>query len=171
MTRAPTPRGDCGLRNADCGLKTSEPAACRSAGHVNPQSRCSLLRGIRIERGTRQDWLALAPLHYRSHHAGAVTDIFKAVWERGISSRSHCGLRIADCGLTDGEPGTQNSELGAPSGDAVSPLVPRSALRAPRCSSFNPQSAMRKVAVHLPSTGNARQVAGSAAPARWPHGA
>jgi GNAT superfamily N-acetyltransferase len=131
------------LRNADCGLKTSEPAACRSAGHVNPQSRCSLLRGIRIERGTRQDWLALAPLHYRSHHAGAVTDIFKAVWERGISSRSHCGLRIADCGLTDGEPGTQNSELGAPSGDAVSPLVPRSAFRAPRCSSLNPQSAIR----------------------------
>jgi len=141
MTRALTPRGDCGLRIADCGLKTNEPSASGSAGHVDPQFRCSLLRGIRIERGTRQDWLALAPLHYRSHHAGAVTDIFKAVWER--SNRTHCGLRIADCELTDGEPGTRNSELGAPSGDAVSPLVPRSAFRAPRCSSLNPQSAIR----------------------------
>ena len=48
---------------------------------------CSLLAGIRIERGSRQDWLALAPLHYRSHHAGAVTDVFRMVYAapgRGI---------------------------------------------------------------------------------------
>jgi len=42
---------------------------------------CSLLRGVRIERGERADWLALAPLHYRSHHAGAVTNVFRMVWE------------------------------------------------------------------------------------------
>jgi GNAT superfamily N-acetyltransferase len=41
---------------------------------------CSLTRGIRIERGERADWLALAPLHYRSHNAGAVTDIFRLVY-------------------------------------------------------------------------------------------
>jgi GNAT superfamily N-acetyltransferase len=41
---------------------------------------CSLTRGIRIERGERADWLVLAPLHYRSHNAGAVTDIFRLVY-------------------------------------------------------------------------------------------
>ena len=85
---------------------------------------CSLLAGIRIERGTRQDWLALAPLHYRSHHAGAVTDIFKAVWERGIST--HCGLRIADCELNSNEPAAGHASVAA---------NPQSAIR-------NPQSAV-----------------------------
>lgn len=42
---------------------------------------CTLLAGVRIERGTRQDWLSLAPLHYRSHAAGAVTDVFRMVYE------------------------------------------------------------------------------------------
>ena len=42
---------------------------------------CTLLSGIRIDRGERADWLALAPLHYRSHHAGAVTDVFRIVYE------------------------------------------------------------------------------------------
>jgi len=46
-----------------------------------PRRRCSLIEGIRIERGTREDWLALAPLHYRSHEAGAVTDLFRLVYE------------------------------------------------------------------------------------------
>ncbi|HUW99387.1 MAG TPA: hypothetical protein VMY35_00275 [Phycisphaerae bacterium] len=41
--------------------------------------RCTLLDGIGIERGTRADWEALAPLHYRSHAAGAVSDIFRMV--------------------------------------------------------------------------------------------
>jgi len=41
--------------------------------------RCTLLAGIRIERGTRADWEALASLHYRSHAAGAVSDIFRMV--------------------------------------------------------------------------------------------
>jgi hypothetical protein len=41
---------------------------------------CSLISGIRIERGSHADWLALAPLHYRSHHAGAVTDVFRMVY-------------------------------------------------------------------------------------------
>jgi GNAT superfamily N-acetyltransferase len=50
---------------------------------------CSLLRGIRIERGTRDDWLALAPLHYRSHHAGAITDVFRIAYVSPLSSRGH----------------------------------------------------------------------------------
>jgi len=41
--------------------------------------RCTLLDGIGIERGTRADWEALAPLHYRSHAAGAITDVFRMV--------------------------------------------------------------------------------------------
>jgi GNAT superfamily N-acetyltransferase len=109
---------------------------------------CSLLAGIRIERGTRQDWLALAPLHYRSHHAGAVTDIFKAVWERSVSSPTHCGLRIADCGLNgDGQRGTRNPERGTDSeattrdGAASSGFrVPSSEFRVPSSPSVNPQS-------------------------------
>jgi hypothetical protein len=47
-----------------------------------PARPCTLLAGVRIERGTRDDWLALAPLHYRSHHAGAVTDIFRVVYRQ-----------------------------------------------------------------------------------------
>jgi len=49
-----------------------------------PVRRCTLLAGVRIERGTREDWLALAPLHYRSHHAGAVTDVFRITYEGGV---------------------------------------------------------------------------------------
>ena len=41
---------------------------------------CSLLAGLRIERAERADWLALAPLHYRSHAAGAVTDLFRMTY-------------------------------------------------------------------------------------------
>ena len=41
---------------------------------------CTLLAGIRVERGVRSDWLALSALHYRSHHAGAVTDIFRMMY-------------------------------------------------------------------------------------------
>jgi len=75
---------------------------------------CTLLAGIRIERGTVADWRRLAPLHYRSHHAGAITDVFRAVYDKPDSARrgsaaakeaSHCGLRTADCGLDcQGEP-------------------------------------------------------------------
>ncbi len=43
--------------------------------------RCTLLAGIRVERGTMADWQALAALHYRSHHAGAITDIFRMVYD------------------------------------------------------------------------------------------
>jgi GNAT superfamily N-acetyltransferase len=50
---------------------------------LNKVRRCTLLAGIRIERGAREDWTALAPLHYRSHRAGAVSDIFRMVYERG----------------------------------------------------------------------------------------
>jgi hypothetical protein len=44
-----------------------------------PRRTCTLLAGIRIQRGAREDWDRLAPLHYRSHHAGAVSDIFRMV--------------------------------------------------------------------------------------------
>ena len=63
---------------------------------------CSLLRGIRVERATRDDWLALAPLHYRSHHAGAITDVFRMVYQKCGVPSAECGvkgLRIADCEL------------------------------------------------------------------------
>jgi len=47
----------------------------------HPQRRCTLLAGIRVERGAMADWRALAPLHYRSHHAGAITDVFRMVYD------------------------------------------------------------------------------------------
>ncbi len=37
---------------------------------------CTLTEEVRIERGTRAAWRALAPLHYRGHGAGAITDVF-----------------------------------------------------------------------------------------------
>jgi len=89
-------------------------------------SPCTLLRGIRIERGERADWLALAPLHYRSHHAGAVTDIFKAVWQHGISDRAHCGLRVANCGL--------NGNTHRATGSNVPGANPQSAIHNPQSS-------------------------------------
>jgi hypothetical protein len=48
-----------------------------------PRRTCTLLAGIRIQRGAREDWDRLAPLHYRSHHAGAVSDIFRLVYRPG----------------------------------------------------------------------------------------
>jgi GNAT superfamily N-acetyltransferase len=73
----------------------SRPHDSLSAQHPRTVLRtadCSLLRGIRIERGTRDDWLALAPLHYRSHHAGAVTDVFRMTYETApCSSRAAPG--------------------------------------------------------------------------------
>jgi len=41
---------------------------------------CTLLAGLRVERGDAGDWRRLAPLHYRSHHAGAITDVFRIVY-------------------------------------------------------------------------------------------
>jgi len=47
--------------------------------HPNtPTPQCTLLREIKIEPGTRQDYEALAEFHYRSHNLGAVRRIFKA---------------------------------------------------------------------------------------------
>jgi hypothetical protein len=54
--------------------------------------QCSLLRDIVIERGTHDDWLAMAPLHYRSHHAGAVTAVFRMVYVAHPPSGVHCRL-------------------------------------------------------------------------------
>ncbi len=40
---------------------------------------CTLHAGVRVERGTPADWRRLAPLHYRGHRPGAVTDVFRMV--------------------------------------------------------------------------------------------
>jgi len=48
-----------------------------------PHRTSTLLAGVRIGPGTMADWHALAPLHYRSHHAGAVTNVFRMGYERG----------------------------------------------------------------------------------------
>jgi GNAT superfamily N-acetyltransferase len=54
----------------------------------SPKHReCTLLRGVRIERGTHDDWRSFAPLHYRSHNAGAVTDIFRMVYAESPAAR------------------------------------------------------------------------------------
>ena len=42
---------------------------------------CSLLRHIRLQRGGVQDWRQLSQFHYRSHHAGAVSDVFVLRYE------------------------------------------------------------------------------------------
>jgi len=84
-----------------------------------PRRRCSLIEGIRIERGMREDWLALAPLHYRSHEAGAVTDIFRVVYEK------HLGFRNSAFGLN-------GSEAPIP-GDVAPSANPQSAIRNPQC--------------------------------------
>jgi hypothetical protein len=54
---------------------------------ARPCRRCSLVAGIRVEAGTMADWRAMAPLHYRSHNAGAVTDVFRMVY----APRGGCG--------------------------------------------------------------------------------
>jgi len=51
-----------------------------------PARACTLLARIRIEPGTTADWHALAPLHYRSHHAGAVTNVFRLVYAPGTAT-------------------------------------------------------------------------------------
>jgi GNAT superfamily N-acetyltransferase len=88
---------------------------------------CSLLRNIRIERGEHADWLALAPLHYRSHNAGAVTDIFRIVWD------GKCGVRNAECGVN----GERNSLATAAALSSPRSYVPLS------LSSSTPHSAFR----------------------------
>ena len=60
---------------------------------AKPAKPCTLLAGVRIERGTRADWLALAPFHYRSHEAGAVTGIFRMVYDTGGVRNAECGMR------------------------------------------------------------------------------
>jgi len=51
---------------------------------ASPPVRASTLQAaVRTEPGTMADWHALAPLHYRSHHAGAVTNVFRMTYERG----------------------------------------------------------------------------------------
>ena len=114
--------------------------------------RCTLLAGVRIERGTRDDWLALAPLHYRSHHAGAVTDI--RITYHGKKAEGggavHCGLRIEDCGLDGNGPavdaaqrfhslgGNTDDPLGAKTGPEPTPQT--SLIHNPQSTILNPIS-------------------------------
>jgi GNAT superfamily N-acetyltransferase len=60
---------------------------------ARPAKPCTLLANVRIERGTRDDWLALARFHYRSHEAGAVTGIFRMVYDTGGVRNAECGMR------------------------------------------------------------------------------
>jgi len=76
------------LRGTSGGGELSRPQSGRlekasRAKRAAGGRRCTLLDDVRVERGTREDWDRLAPLHYRSHHAGAVSDIFRMVYERG----------------------------------------------------------------------------------------
>jgi len=65
-----------------------------------PRQPCSLMAGLRVERGERADWLALAPLHYRSHAAGAVTDIFRMVYAPpAFAGSARPASRAAKCFL------------------------------------------------------------------------
>jgi len=44
-----------------------------------PAKMCSLMKEIKIEPGSYEDWKKLAEFHYRSHNLGAVRKIFRAV--------------------------------------------------------------------------------------------
>ena len=50
---------------------------------AQPERTCTLHAHLHVEPGTMADWHAMAPLHYRSHHAGAVTDVFRVVHAPG----------------------------------------------------------------------------------------
>jgi len=41
-----------------------------------PARECSLVKEMRVKRGTLKDWIMLAGLHYRSHKVGAVRKVF-----------------------------------------------------------------------------------------------
>jgi hypothetical protein len=70
------------LSGGGAAAATAEQGALAAGSRPNVrQARCSLLEHIAIERGTGADWAALAPLHYRSHRAGAVTDVFRMVYD------------------------------------------------------------------------------------------
>ena len=78
----------------------------------HPGRRCTLLAGIRVERGTMADWQALAALHYRSHHAGVIADVFRMVYDpaRGKGHGHSDVPRSSRSGLGEARPG--RSRLG-----------------------------------------------------------
>ena len=91
---------------------------------------CTLLAGLRVERGIVADWRQLAPLHYRSHHAGAITGVIRMVWRATEKER---GTRSAERGMDNND----TPVFPAPSPESPVPplpsvLAPRSALRALR---------------------------------------
>ena len=45
---------------------------CLYADTAAGDRRCSLIEGLRLDEGTKADWAALAPLHYRSHTLGGL---------------------------------------------------------------------------------------------------
>jgi GNAT superfamily N-acetyltransferase len=98
--------------------------------------RCTLLAGIRIQRGAREDWDRLAPLHYRSHHAGAVSDIFRMVHkptrnahasrrrgERGTRNERRVSVRSAHASRRRGECGVRSERINGENGAARETLV------------------------------------------------
>ena len=92
---------------------------------------CTLLAGLRVERGNAGDWRRLAPLHYRSHHAGAIVAVFKMIW-RG--PQNECGMRSAECGVNNGQAQRlEGTEARRESSNGSGPLtfIPHSALRIP----------------------------------------
>jgi GNAT superfamily N-acetyltransferase len=93
---------------------------------ARPAKPCTLLAGVRIERGTRDDWLALAPFHYRSHEAGAVTGIWRMVYETD-------GMRNAECGVRSKQKRQPQHGGAGDAGNARIPLC-HSAFRTPHSS-------------------------------------
>ena len=84
---------------------------------------CTLLAGVRIERGSIADWRRLAALHYRGHHPGAVTDVFRLVYAPPPARRPMPGAG-APCAA---QARRRNAPLGP-----VSPARLRAGRRRPR---------------------------------------
>jgi GNAT superfamily N-acetyltransferase len=112
---------------------------------TRPPRQSTLLAGVRIERGTHADWLALAPLHYRSARAGAVTDVFRLIYTTHGAEREtkfKLGTRNAERGTqAETEETTARRRDQPPAGSnrtvfaanpAVGSFIPRSEFRVPR---------------------------------------
>jgi GNAT superfamily N-acetyltransferase len=93
---------------------------------------CTLLAGIAVEAGTPDDWTALAPLHYRSHAAGAVTGIWRMVWRGECAKSDDARPACATAGL----PSRADAENAPLDSRPASPAVAHGrghAARTPHC--------------------------------------
>ena len=50
---------------------------------MNASVECSLIREMKVEEGTREDWNKLSGFHYRGHKVSVPRKIFRLVRERG----------------------------------------------------------------------------------------